>query len=79
MNCPKCNGEMVEGDAEVHANIWGMLIDTTTTQKLFFHTRGSHPSQEVPVLATAEKMKAWRCPSCEGVFLEQPSWVAGYK
>ena len=79
MNCSKCKGEMVEGDAELHGTFWGALVVGASYQKLFFHAEGTRRKEEVPVLRSGDRMKAWRCPSCEGIFLEPPPWIAGFK
>jgi hypothetical protein len=70
---------MIEGDAELHGTFWGYLAVGASYEKLFFHTKGDHRSVETPALTTGERTKAWHCQTCEGLFLEQPRWIPGYR
>jgi hypothetical protein len=79
MNCPGCHEIMSEGAAQMHGTLLGFLSVGLSYQKLFFRAHEAKRSEEVSILASGERAKAYRCPKCGGVFIAQPPWVPGYK
>lgn len=70
---------MTEGDAELHGTFIGFLVWGGSYQRLFFHAKGAKRTKETSILASGERCLAFHCPSCGGLYLQQPPWIPGYK
>ena len=80
MNCPQCETVMIEGDADLHGNLWSALqVQRRYVGALRFHEKDAPRSQESKVFDSDERIEAWRCPKCAGVFLKQAPWIPVYR
>ena len=71
MKCPKCQCEMLEGDAAVHTWTLGWLFNGFCSwQWLWFYPEGEK-RKATKILCTGQRTPAYECPQCGAVFVEK--------
>ena len=71
MKCPKCQCDMVEGDATIHTTILGFLIyDWFSWQWLWFYPEDKNRKVR-KIICSSETAPAHECPQCGAVLVEK--------